>query len=164
MGIFLAKLRGVTVEQLCAAVHRLDETVLQPDLLEALGSNLPSEPEAKQLRALKPHEVASLPPVEHFCWEMARVPRLRSMLDAMRLRQSLPFTLERATSALVSVSTAAREVMASTALRQLLAALLAHGNFLNADTPRGGAMGFKLDGLEKARAASPDLSTYPFLS
>ena len=29
VGIFLAKLRGLTVEHLCAAVHRLDETVLQ---------------------------------------------------------------------------------------------------------------------------------------
>ena len=53
----------------------------------------------------------ALPPVEHFCWEMARVPRLRSMLDAMRLRQSLPATLQRASDALVAVATAAREVM-----------------------------------------------------
>ena len=80
------------------------------------------------------------------------MPRLRSMLDAMRLRQSLPATLQRASDALVAVATAAREVMSSQALLQLLAALLAYGNFLNADTPRGGAMGFKLDGLEKACA------------
>ena len=82
---------------------------------------------------------------------MARLPRLRPMLHALRQKHTLPQALERATAALATVATAARQLMDSPSLRLLLGSVLAHGNYLNAGTRRGGARGVKLEALEKAR-------------
>jgi hypothetical protein len=130
---------------------RLDALIFDGELLEAVLSNLSSETEAKQLRALRV-DPATLAPAERFCFEMARLPRLSPMLNALRLRQSLPVSLGRATGALNAVSTAAQELMQSAAFVKVLASMLRHGNFLNAGTARGGARGFGLDGIEKMRA------------
>ena len=120
-------------------------------MLDAVLSNLPPESEAEQLRALSlPPE--QLTPPERFCFEMARLPRLRSRLHALRQRQSLPEKLGRATTALGAVAHAARALMESSLFRRLLASILRHGNVLNENTARAGARGVRLDGLDKARA------------
>jgi hypothetical protein len=153
VGIFLKKVSKVlNVDQLCTSVTRLEMGVLDAELLEAVLTNLPPEAEAKLLRALREDEKASFDPAERFCFEMARLPRLRPMLHALRLKHSLPELLERATTALATVSKAARQLMASPAFMRILSSLLVHGNLLNAGTARGNARGFKLDGLDKARS------------
>ena len=152
VGIFLAKRLGkMSAAQLCDGVLALDDAVLTADMLEALLLNLSDEPEAKALRALRvaPEELA---PAELFCHRMAQVPRLRPMLEALRLRLALPALLERAAAALADVAAAAGEIMASPTLVRVLASLLAHGNFLNAENARGAAVGVRLDALDKARA------------
>jgi len=152
VAIFLARTsRGLTIEQLSRAAQQFDPSVLTADLLESLLENLPPETEAKALRALQVEPAALVPP-ERFCWEMAKMPRLRNMLQALRVRHTLPPLLHRANTALGCVAEATRQIMASAALVSLLQALLAHGNFVNAGTPRGGAAGVKLDGLEKANS------------
>ena len=152
VAIFLKKLsKLLTCEQLCASILRMEASVLEPELLESVLVNLPGEAEAKQLRTLRV-DAASLSPPERFCFEMARLPRLRSMLHALRLRQSLPASLERASTGLAAVMQAARQLMSSQAFVRILSSILAHGNYLNSNTPRAGARGVKLDGLDKARA------------
>ena len=142
---------GGGVPELCAAIVRLDLMLAEPEMLEAVLSNLPPESEAEQLRALSlPPE--QLTPPERFCFEMARLPRLRPRLHALRQRQSLPEKLARATTALGAVAEAARALMESSLFRRLLASILRHGNVLNENTARAGARGVRLDGLEKARA------------
>ena len=59
------------------AVVTLEEGVLEPELLESIINNLPPETEAKALRALRNVTPASLANPERFCYEMARLPRLR---------------------------------------------------------------------------------------
>jgi len=162
--------------------------VLTTDLLESLLENLPPETEARALRALQ-IEPSELVDPERFCWEMAKMPRLRNMLQArrgacvvqmpctctctctrtcgahavlgprlravlqaLRVRHTLPPLLHRANTALGCVAEATRQIMASAALVSLLQGLLAHGNFVNAGTPRGDALGVKLDGIEKANS------------
>lgn len=141
----------LSLPQLCTAVMNLDDQILEPELLESIIANLPGEADAKKLRALK-LPPAELMPSELFCFEMARLPRLRPMLHALRLRMSLPAALSRATSALSAIAQAARELMGSQSFARILASILCHGNFLNAGTARAGARGFRLDGLDKARA------------
>ena len=58
-------------------------SVLTTDLLESLLENLPPETEARALRALQ-IEPSELVDPERFCWEMAKMPRLRNMLQARR--------------------------------------------------------------------------------
>ena len=153
LGIFLKRVSKIlSVDQLCRAVIGLEAAVLEPELLDSIISNLPAEPEAKALRALKSVASTSLAPPERFCFEMARLPRLRPMLHALKQRHVLPPMLGRATSALGIVAEAVRQLMGSSAFRALLGSLLVHGNFLNAGTPRGGARGVKLDALDKARS------------
>ena len=153
VGIFLKKVsKLLSVDQLCTAVLRMEAAVLEPDLLESILANLPGEPEAKQLRALKVDDPSTLAPPERFCFQMARLPRLRSMLHALRLRFSLPASLARARAGLETVGGAARQLMNSRAFVRLLASILNHGNVLNSGTPRAAARGIKLDGLDKARA------------
>jgi len=74
------------------------------------------------------------------------------VLQALRVRHTLPPLLHRANTALGCVAEATRQIMTSAGLVSLLQALLAHGNFVNAGTARGGAAGVKLDGLEKANS------------
>ena len=153
VGIFLKRLEKLlTLPQLIGAVLQLESAVLDAELLENVLTNLPPESEAKRLRALRDVVPETLQPAERFCFEMARLPRLRPMLHALRLRQSLPTSLERASAALSAVAHAARQLMASPALRALLGSLLRHGNFINAGTNRANARGLRLDALEKARS------------
>ena len=77
---------------------------------------------------------------------------MRAVLQALRVRHTLPPLLHRANTALGCVAEATRQIMASAALVSLLQGLLAHGNFVNAGTPRGDALGVKLDGIEKANS------------
>ena len=84
VAIFLARTsRGLTIEQLSRAAQQFDPSVLTADLLESLLETLPPETEAKALRALQVEPAALVPP-ERFCWEMAKMPRLRNMLQALR--------------------------------------------------------------------------------
>ena len=153
VGIFLKRLEKLlTLPQLINTVLRLESAVLDAELLENVLANLPPETEAKRLRALRDVDPEALQPAERFCFEMARLPRLRPMLHALRLRQSLPTSLERASDALSAVAHAARQLMTSPALRALLGSLLRHGNFINAGTNRANARGLRLDALEKARS------------
>jgi len=150
LGIYLARKQGgLKAAQLCTAVLRLDESVLNSDILETLTSLMPNELEARQLRSLT-CSPAELSEVERFSWELAQAPRLRGMLDALALKHTLPQSLERATRFLRNVSSACQEIMSSDALLQLLECLLRHGNFLNAMTPRANAQGVCIDGIEKA--------------
>ncbi|EOD38821.1 formin-like protein-like protein [Emiliania huxleyi CCMP1516] len=155
VGIFLRKTsKLLSLERLCAAIVSLEASVLEPELLDSVLCNLPAKTwaeEAKALRALKHVPPSSLAAPERFCFEMARLPRLRPMLHALRQKHTLPQALERATAALATVATAARQLMDSPSLRLLLGSVLAHGNYLNAGTRRGGARGVKLEALEKAR-------------
>ena len=155
VGIFLRKTsKLLSLERLCAAIVSLEASVLEPELLDSVLCNLPAKTwaeEARALRALKHVPPSSLAAPERFCFEMARLPRLRPMLHALRQKHTLPQALERATAALATVATAARQLMDSPSLRLLLGSVLAHGNYLNAGTRRGGARGVKLEALEKAR-------------
>ena len=63
----------------CGALLRFEEAVLEPELLEAILANLSPEPEAKALRALKGVVPSELSPPERFCYQLARMPRLRPM-------------------------------------------------------------------------------------
>lgn len=153
VAIFLKKIsKLLTCEQLCNAVMRMEAPILEPELLDSVLANLPGEAEAKALRSLRIDDPAKLTQPERFCFEMARLPRLGSMLHALRLRHNLPSSLQRASSALASVAEAAQQLMGSPAFVHILASVLAHGNYLNSGTSRAGARGIKLEGLEKARA------------
>lgn len=109
-------------------------------------------PQARQLRALNPAAAEHLSEAERFAFELAAHPRLRPMLDALASVHSLPPSIAKASAALDAVCAAARAATRSAALGALFEALLTHGNFLNANTPRGGAAGVTFDSLPKAAA------------
>ena len=165
VGIYLARRPGgLRTHELSAAALELDLTKLTPETLEGLIAHLPSEVEARQLRSLALEPPEDLCEAERFLCDLSHVPRLRPMLEALLLRQSLPACLDRAAEALEHVAAAAREMMESSELRRVLAALLAHGNFLNASTARGGAQSIRLDAVEKASSCRAHGGAHSLLS
>ena len=148
VGIYLARRPGgLRTHELSAAALELDLTKLTPETLEGLIAHLPSEVEARQLRSLALEPPEDLCEAERFLCDLSHVPRLRPMLEALLLRQSLPACLEE-----------------SSELRRVLAALLAHGNFLNASTARGGAQSIRLDAVEKASSCRAHGGAHSLLS
>eukprot|EP00884_Botryococcus_braunii_P013189 jgi/Botrbrau1/21871/Bobra.0249s0002.1 len=119
--------------------------------LERLSLLLQIAPKEDELKALQRYtgSFQELSPPEQFLSVMSSVPRLNSKLNLLILVQHFDTLLQSAESAVSSVDKACQQIRNGVALEEVLKAVLAVGNTLNAGTNRGCAQGIKLDSLMK---------------
>ena len=130
------------------AILQCDFGCLPQDKLDLLKELVPT---TEELQLVKEYEgpKEDLGAVEQFFLAVSSVPRLPQRIDAMSFVnkfEGLHSDLQKRMELLRAAVTAVR---GSKSLPVLLKYVLAVGNFLNGDTARGGAYGFKIDTLKK---------------
>ncbi|KAI0563645.1 Formin-like Protein [Gracilaria domingensis] len=140
-------------KEITEAVRTLDplEDKLSLDNVNALISNAfkPEELEMAKNFAAPEEDVGQLNPAESLAYHISRVPRWSAKVKAMVTMRTAEEVEEEIRTSLSVVIMASKEVLNSKRFQQVLAMVLAIGNFLNAGTAKGSARGFKLEALTK---------------
>ncbi|KAK9846020.1 hypothetical protein WJX81_008599 [Elliptochloris bilobata] len=118
---------------------------------ERLSLLLQIAPKEDEVKALAKYAGApgTLSPPEAFLATMASVPRLMDKINLLILIQQFEAILMSAAAAVECVELACEQIRSSSHLAEVLRAVLATGNTLNAGTHRGQAAGIKLESLIK---------------
>jgi hypothetical protein len=135
---------------LVAALLRCDETVVSVDRLEPMVELLPTPSETKALAACPTPPM--LPEPDLFLWRCSLVPRFPAKLRAVVALRGAADAAHTVTQRAATLTRACTTVTGSTALRSLVAVVLAVGNAMNQGTARGGAKGFRLESLLRLRS------------
>ncbi|KAF6256854.1 formin homology 2 domain-containing protein [Scenedesmus sp. NREL 46B-D3] len=151
VGIRMARLK-VPWQAVGCAILSLDGAAFEgADDIATVLQCLPSDEERAVLQAYrqagKPVEVLS--EAERFVMSLMDVPRATPRLRAFALKFTAAEKAAEATAVFRDHISASKELQSSSTLKQLLAATLAVGNFLNHGSRLGNAPGFRLKGLNK---------------
>lgn len=151
VGILLSQWKGRgAADKVLDALSRGVVARLPLHTLGMLLQLVPTDEERKAFeRYTGPDEL--LAPAERFVRSLAEVPRLGPKLAALVFVQEAGDLHAAAVAALASTRAACEQVRGSASLKAALSAVLAVGNALNADTPRGGAPGFHVEVLLKLK-------------
>ncbi|KAI0216793.1 hypothetical protein L0F63_005205, partial [Massospora cicadina] len=128
------------------AILEVDDARLSMDNLRSLESNAPTQEEIKLVRS-HTDLLDNLGTAEKYILQIMDIPRLPERLNCMIFRRRFDADVEELLPELEVLSKVTGELRSSKRLKGLLEITLALGNYLNADTPRGDARGFKFDGL-----------------
>ncbi|KAH3763660.1 actin binding protein [Pelomyxa schiedti] len=128
------------------AIFALDETVLTPSFVSSVLKVIPTPEEIETLRAY-PDPPSTLDKPEQFLLEIAKVPRLQQRLDALSFQQQFQDKMNEVEPMCKSVVLACQQLVTSKKLITVMEFVLAIGNFVNANSFRGGLYGFKMDSL-----------------
>lgn len=150
VGIALSKIRASDSE-IAEAIIAMDETLLTSEHLVVLLTACPTEDEIELIKNFQDTngDIHKLAREDQFLMAMADIPRLKGRLEAVACKQNFENDYSRVMEKVQLVHEACREINQSTDLQKILEIVLAIGNYLNGDTPRGAAWGFKLDALGK---------------
>jgi hypothetical protein len=148
--IGLAKFRskGIRIEEICEILRQLKFKRLSVDEWYRVKDLLPSDSEIKSLKSIGP-DVIDTHESEVCLLKLSKISRGRDRLDAIifltTLESSADF-IQKRLSLLLDVSV---RILNSAGLKEILKTILCIGNILNANTYKGGAIGFKIAGLQK---------------
>jgi hypothetical protein len=146
-GIALARFR-MPYEQIKRAIVDVDTQIINRDRVESLLKLLPTEDE-KELVTSYTGDKSMLMETEKFFLVMAPIPRLKFRMQAMLTFFSFELGLNALEKKMEVLHNGVKNVRDSKRLPRVVEVILAIGNYLNGSTARGGAYGFKVDGLKK---------------
>ncbi|XP_021302349.1 formin-like protein 12 isoform X2 [Sorghum bicolor] len=162
--IMLTKIKMPLPDMMSAALA-LDDSVLDADQIENLIKFCPTKEEMELLKNYSGDKEA-LGKCEHFFLELMKVPRVESKLKIFAFKIQFQSQIRDVRKNLQTVSSACEELRSSEKLKVIMKNILLIGNTLNQGTPRGQAVGFRLDSLLKlieTRATSGRMTLMHFL-
>ncbi|XP_035820013.1 formin-like protein 12 isoform X6 [Zea mays] len=162
--IMLTKIKMPLPDMMSAALA-LDDSVLDADQIENLIKFCPTKEEMELLKNYSGDKEA-LGKCEHFFLELMKVPRVESKLQIFAFKIQFQSQIRDVRKNLQTVSSACEELRSSEKLKVIMKNILLIGNTLNQGTPRGQAVGFRLDSLLKlidTRATSGRMTLMHFL-
>ncbi|KAJ9078460.1 hypothetical protein DSO57_1006241 [Entomophthora muscae] len=147
------------------AILEINDSRLSMDNLRSLESNAPTKEEIKIVKSYT-GLVDNLGTAEKYILQIMDIPRLSERLSCMIFRRRFNADIEELLPELQVMTQITSELRKSKRLKTLLEVALALGNYLNADTPRGDAKGFKFEGLKllKDVKANPKTDGIPLSS
>jgi len=139
-------------ELLPDAIAKMDNSLLSPNNVELLASNLPTEEEMAMFKA-----ALDAPPCDDQPWDAAEdfmlmltsIPEYSLRIQVWSFLSGFEAVHSRLTEARVDLSSVADVLQDSARIQKLLGLILYVGNYLNGGTPRGRADGFDIDTLLK---------------
>jgi hypothetical protein len=159
VAISLARFKGYSSADLIAKIAAYDRTLCTVDNIKLLLTILPTDDEVAAIRALADSIVEGggqvLDKGDAFCLATANDPSLRARLSAYRFQAGFSRQIATLRIGADLLAGASEQVMASTGLRSLFGLILAAGNYLNANSWRGGAYGARLDSLSALAECRP---------
>ncbi|GIL72691.1 hypothetical protein Vretifemale_2934, partial [Volvox reticuliferus] len=154
IAIRLSKFRPLTPAQIVQKLVQITttgESLMDEEQLEAIVQIFPTEEERRRLAEYK-GDRACLNEADNFLIEL--LPVAADLAPKMRLciaMTSMPRRLEALSKDIALTSNACSEVRSSSLMKHLLKLALEIGNFLNASSPQGAAIGFHLETLLRLR-------------
>ncbi|KAF8776703.1 hypothetical protein HU200_003432 [Digitaria exilis] len=162
--IMLTKIKMPLSDMMNAALA-LDDSVLDADQIENLIKFCPTKEEMELLKNYSGDKEV-LGKCEHFFLELMKVPRVESKLRIFAFKIQFQSQIRDVRKNLQTVSSACEELRSSEKLKVIMKNILLIGNTLNQGTPRGQAVGFRLDSLLKlieTRATNGRMTLMHFL-
>ncbi|CAL5090352.1 unnamed protein product [Urochloa decumbens] len=162
--IMLTKIKMPLSDMMSAALA-LDDSVLDADQIENLIKFCPTKEEMELLKNYTGDKEV-LGKCEHFFLELMKVPRVESKLRIFAFKIQFQSQIRDVRKNLQTVSSACEELRGSEKLKVIMKNILLIGNTLNQGTPRGQAVGFRLDSLLKlieTRATNGRMTLMHFL-
>ncbi|KAG8230023.1 hypothetical protein J437_LFUL008464, partial [Ladona fulva] len=134
--------------------------------LRGLLHILPEMDELETLRAFD-GDLCRLGNAERFLLQLTSIPNYRLRIESMLLKEEFGTNVAYLGPSIRAITTAARDIMTSQALREVLYMVLVAGNFLNSGGYAGNAAGVKLSSLQKLteiRANKPGMNLIHFVA
>ncbi|KAL5224492.1 hypothetical protein ABZP36_011131 [Zizania latifolia] len=145
--IMLTKIKMPLPDMMSAALA-LDDSVLDADQVENLIKFCPTKEEMDLLKNYS-GDKETLGKCEQFFLELMKVPRIESKFSIFAFKIQFQSQIRDVRKNLLTVSSACEELRGSEKLKVIMQKILFLGNTLNQGTPRGQAIGFRLDSLLK---------------
>ncbi|XP_044379743.1 formin-like protein 12 isoform X2 [Triticum aestivum] len=162
--IMLTKIKMPLSEMMSAALA-LDDSVLDADQVENLIKFCPTKEEMELLKNFT-GDKETLGKCEQFFLELMKVPRIESKFRIFAFKIQFQTQIRDVRKNLLTVASACEELRGSEKLKVIMKNILLIGNTLNEGTPRGQAVGFRLDSILKlveTRATSSRTTLMHFL-
>lgn len=137
-----------THEHLRDGLLRLDEKVIKAEDVGRLRQMMPTTEEVEMLQREEATS-AQFGNAEKFLYLMSQVPRLRHRLECFQTKVNFDSRWKDVDAQLNALLVASQCVRGSKQLPHLFHLVLKLGNFLNQDTAKGSAGGFRFDVLQK---------------
>ncbi|VDM52442.1 unnamed protein product [Angiostrongylus costaricensis] len=149
--IMLSKLKLSHREIRAALLAMDDRGKLPKDMLEQMLKFVPTKEEISILKStVSRHNSSSvLALADRYLHEMAQIPRFEQRLRSLYIIRTFQERLDSLTPHIQSVTKASTAVSSSKKFKQLLALILALGNYLNFGKRSGNAFGFDLSSLNR---------------
>ncbi|KAN0050070.1 hypothetical protein ACTA71_003171 [Dictyostelium dimigraforme] len=151
LSIFLSQFKGKSFDEICGAISKGDETMFQPNHIDALIGFLPSEDDISNINEFLREEkdITKLGPPEQFSMKIHSVPQVKSRLQAMKFKYAYESKKSDLKVDIDNFKQGTLEIKGSEKIPKLLEVILILGNFINGGTARGNAYGFKLNTITK---------------
>uniref|UniRef100_A0A453JW73 Formin-like protein n=2 Tax=Triticinae TaxID=1648030 RepID=A0A453JW73_AEGTS len=162
--IMLTKIKMPLSEMMSAALA-LDDSILDADQVENLIKFCPTKEEMDLLKNFT-GDKETLGKCEQFFLELMKVPRIESKFRIFAFKIQFQTQIRDVRKNLLTVAAACEELRGSEKLKVIMKNILLIGNTLNEGTPRGQAVGFRLDSILKlveTRATSSRTTLMHFL-
>ena len=145
--ILLAKLK-ISIPLIGDYILRCDEDFLSLNNLDLLLPAIPTEDEVRECKAYK-GDLALLAPPEQLILELAKITGLPPRIKALYFKHVWKDYKADLVEKVTKLERVWGGLRKDERVHKLFEYVLALGNYLNGTTVRGGAWGFKFDGLEK---------------
>uniref|UniRef100_A0ACD5Y0P3 Uncharacterized protein n=1 Tax=Avena sativa TaxID=4498 RepID=A0ACD5Y0P3_AVESA len=162
--IMLTKIKMPLSDMMSSALA-LDDSILDADQVENLIKFCPTKEEMELLKNYT-GDKDSLGKCEQFFLELMKVPRVESKFRIFAFKIQFQSQIRDVRRNLQTVGSACEELRGSEKLKVIMKNILLIGNTLNEGTPRGQAVGFRLDSILKlveTRATSSRTTLMHFL-
>jgi len=147
IAIMLARIK-ISYKGIKDAILAMDENSLTIEDLKNLSKFVPQPDEISTLKEYD-GDVGQLGKAEQFFLQLLNVPRLDGRLETFIFKRQFDDKVNEVKQAIVCVNDACKELKQSRKFTKMLEIVLALGNYLNGNTFRGAAYGFKMDSLSK---------------
>jgi len=127
---------------------------LTVDMCTQLITIVPTPEEVDVLKTYaQDADVSQLANTEQFFHAVGSIPRIQKRLNLVLFKLQFDTIAGSIEEGLTFVETAEKEIKESSSLKTLFSIILAFGNYMNAETAKGGAYGFKLSALGRLGSA-----------
>jgi len=148
VSIVISRFRGIPPETIRENILALDMNFLNNESIEALRQTVPNAEEIAMLSGYD-GDKKMLAPAEQFFLQVMDIPRMDERLQAFGVKLTFDTNLDRVNAIVDLLDGLAKKVKDSKNFVKVLEIVLALGNYINGNTARGGAFGFKFDAMLK---------------